>query len=170
MRFMLVAPNRHVIMHLRSPTPMMGLRAVSSSFRFSPHRHHPAPLTVTLRRPTPVTHSSWCSLSKRMFLRSAFPTKPVSNPGPSRDSENAAQTCLHDNEAHSSCLCRQQHKGVNIEHDQGARPPLLDAALTAIMGIGIGELQYWTVRLMLPSYCRMFKSEAVVRLVPKASC
>ena len=138
LRFMLVAPNRHVIMHLRSPTPTMGLRAASSTFRFSPHRHH----TVTLRKLTLVTHSSWCLLSKRTFLRSAFPTKPVSNLGPSRDSENAAQTCLHDNEAHSSCLCRQQHKGVNIEHDQGARLPLLDAALTAIMGIGIGELQY----------------------------
>jgi hypothetical protein len=112
--------------------------AASFLFRFS------SPLTVTLRRLTPATYSSWVPSSKRMFLRSALLQKPFSGSETSRHSEGAAQTCQND-EAHPKCQCRREDKFVNMGYDQGqSRFPFLDATLTAIMGIGIGEPQLWT--------------------------
>jgi hypothetical protein len=106
---------------------------ISFTFRFS------APLAITLRRPNPVMYSSWVPSSKWMSLRSTLLQKPLSGPEASRHSESAAQTC-QDDKGHSSCPCYRQHKFVNVEYDQGmSRSPFLDAALTAIMGIGIGE-------------------------------
>ena len=130
--------SRHALGHVTVHALVM---AVSFLFRFS------SPLTVTLRRPTPVTYSSWLPSSKRMFLRSALLQKPFSGPETRRHSESAAQTCQND-EAHSGCQGRRKDKFVNREYDQGSsRLPFLDATLTAIMGIGIGEPQLWTRRL-----------------------
>jgi hypothetical protein len=121
--------------------------AVCFLFRFS------SPLTVALRRLTPVTYSSWVPSSKRMFLRSALPQKPFSGPETSRHPESSAQT-RQNHEAHSSCQRGRQDKSVNMEYDQGlSRLPFLDATLTAIMGIGIGEPQLRTGRFVLfPSF------------------
>jgi hypothetical protein len=147
--------NRHVMAHPRSHA-YARMMAISFTFRFS------APLTVTLRRLTPVTYSSWVPSSKRMFLRSALPRKPFSGPEASRHSKDAAQTSQND-KTHSSCQYRRQDKFVNTEYDQGSsRSLLLDATLTAIMGIGIGEPQLWTVRLCcfhsLPHYMASYPS------------
>lgn len=129
--------------------------AVCFLFRFS------SPLTVTWRRLTPVTYS-WVPSSKRTFLRSALLQKPFSGPETSKYSESAAQTSQN-HEAHSSCQCRQQDKS-----DQGlSRLPFLDATLTAIMGLGIGEPQLWIGPLVLfpfftTLYGRLSKSLAFV--------
>lgn len=152
--------NRHIIVHPRSHAHALAM-AVCFLFRFS------SPLTVTLRRLTPVTYSPWVPSSKRMFLRSAPLQKPFSGPETSRHSESAAQT-RQNHEAHSSCQCRRQDKSVNKEYDQGlSRLPFLDATLTAIMGIGIGEPQLWTGHFVLfpfftTLYGRLSKSHAFV--------
>ena len=114
----------------------MGLSAVSSTFRFSSRQH---------------TYSLWRS-SKRMFHRSALLQNKLSNPEASGRAECAAQTPLDDNGSHSCC-----QKQKSMDYDQGAsRSPLMDATLTALMGMGIGEPWPWTVRLCrvqsLPRY------------------
>ncbi|SRR6266404_1997825 len=114
--------------------------AIVFTFRFSSRRHSLAPLTITLRKPTAATYSPWGSVSKRIFSHSAFRQNSSSGPEASRHSKSDAQPCLRENEVR--CECSQQWKVLNMGKDQGSRSPLLDATLTALMGIGIGELQF----------------------------
>jgi len=134
----------NVVKHPRSYPLAMGLPAVSSTFRFSSSQHG---LALISRRLTPSTYPSWRP-SKRMFLRSALLQNKFSNPEASGHPESAAQTRPDVNGSHSSCLCCGQRKLINMDYDQGAsRSSLMDATLTALMGMGIGEPQPWTVRL-----------------------
>jgi hypothetical protein len=119
--------------------------AIFSTFRFSSRRHSPIPLTATLRKPNAVTYSPWGSVSERMFFKGALRQNSSSGPEVSRHSESAAQPCLRENEAR--CQCCQNQRLLNISQDQGSRSPFVDALLTALMGIGIGELQFLTTRL-----------------------
>jgi hypothetical protein len=114
--------------------------AIFSTFRFSSRRHSPTPLSLTLRKPTAVTYSPWRSVSERMFFKSALRQNSSSGRETSRQSESAAQPCLREHEAR--CQCCQHLRGLNINQDQGSRSPFVDALLTALMGIGIGELQF----------------------------
>jgi hypothetical protein len=114
--------------------------AIFFSFRFSSRRHSPTPLTATLRKPTAVTYSPWGSVSERMFYQGALRQNSSSGPEASRHPESAAQPCLRENEAR--CQCCQHWRTLNISQDQGGRSPFVDALLTALMGIGIGELQF----------------------------
>ena len=111
-----------------------------SRFRFSSRRHSPTPLIVTLRKPTVVTYSPWGSVSERMFYQGALRQNSSSGPEASRPLESAGQRSLRENEAR--CQCCQHWKVLNMSQDQGSRSPFLDALLTALMGIGIGELQF----------------------------
>jgi hypothetical protein len=104
---------------------------------FSNRRHSLEPLTVTLRKPTAFTYSPCGSVSERMF---SHRRNSSSGHEASRHTEGTAKPCLRENEAR--CLCHQQWKVTNMSQDQGAgRSPFTDAALTAFMGIGIGEPQ-----------------------------
>jgi len=131
----------------------MGLPTVSSTFRFSSRQH---------------TYFLWRS-SKRMFLRSALLQNKLSNPEASGHSESAAQTPLDDNGSHSCC---RQQRFINMDYDQGAsRSPLMDATLTALMGMGIGEPRPWTVRLCrVHSLPRYMVGCFVSGFVPNESC
>jgi hypothetical protein len=114
--------------------------------RFLARRHSLAPFVVTLRKRTLVTHSSWGPLSERTFSHDAPLQNSHFGPEMSRRSENAAQSCPCETEARS--LCRQQWRVFSTGQDLGAgRSPYLDAALTAFMGIGIGEPQSQTILL-----------------------
>lgn len=75
-----------------------------------------------------------------MFYQGALRQNSSSGPEARRHSESAAQPCLRENEAH--CQCCQHWRLLNISQDQGSRSPFVDALLTALMGIGIGELQF----------------------------
>ena len=75
-----------------------------------------------------------------MFFKSALRQNSSSGPETSRHSESAAQPFLREHEAR--CQCCQHLKVLNINQDQGSRSPFLDALLTALMGIGIGELLF----------------------------
>ena len=114
--------------------------AIVFSFRFSSRRHSLTPLAVTFRKPNAVTYSPWGSASERMFYQSAFRQNSSSGPEAVRHSESTAQPCPRENGAR--CQCCQQWKVLNISQDQGNRSPFVDALLTALMGIGIGELQF----------------------------
>jgi hypothetical protein len=113
---------------------------IFSRFRFPSRRHSPTPLTVTLRKPTAVTYCPRGSLSERMFYQGALRQNSSSGPEASRPSECAAQPCRRENEA--GCRCCQHWRALNISQDQGGRSPFVDALLTALMGLGIGELQF----------------------------
>jgi len=120
----------------------MGLPTVLSP-RFLALRHSLAPFFVTLRKRTPVTHSSWGPLSKRTFSRDAPLQNSHIGPEMSRQSgkKKVARNCPCESEAH--CLCRQQWRIFSMGQDLGAgRSSNMDAALTAFMGIGFGESQY----------------------------
>ena len=130
----------------------MGLPAVSSTLRF-PSRQYGLALTPRQLAPTTSSRRS----SKRMFLRSALLQNKFPNSEASGHSESAAQTRLDDNGSHSSCPCCRQRKFINMDYNQGAsRSPMMDATLTALMGMGIGEPQPWMMRLgrvrSLPCY------------------
>jgi hypothetical protein len=112
--------------------------SIFSTFRFSSPRHSQTPLIVTLRKPTAVTYSPWGSVSERMFFQSALRRNSSSGPEASRHPERAARPCLSENEAG----CQYCQHVLNISQDQGSRSPFVDALLTALMGIGIGELQF----------------------------
>lgn len=116
---------------------LMRLAAISFTFRFSGRRHGLTPLTLTLRKPSVITYSPWSSVSEQMFYQGALRQNSSSA---SRHSESAAQQCLRENEAR--CQCCQQWRVLNMSQDQGSRSPLLDALLTALMGMGIGEQQF----------------------------
>jgi len=75
-----------------------------------------------------------------MFFKSALRQDSSSGPEVSRHSDSAAQPCLRENEAR--CQCCQHWRVLNMSQDQGSRSPFVDAFLTALMGIGIGELQF----------------------------
>ena len=119
---------------------LMRPAAIFFTFRFSSRRHSPTPLTATLRKPTVVAYSPWGSVSERMFYRGALRQNSSSGPETSGHSERAAKPFLRENEAR--CQCCQHLRGMNISQDQGSRSPFVDALLTALMGIGIGELQF----------------------------
>jgi hypothetical protein len=137
----------------------MGLPAVSSTFRFSSRQYG---LALTSRQLGPTTSSR--RSSKRMFLRSALLQNKFPNSEASGHPESAAQTRLDDNGSHSSCPCCRQRKFINMDYDQGAsRSPMMDATLTALMGMGIGEPQpclgqcAWVVSVLYHAiYGRMF--------------
>ena len=74
-----------------------------------------------------------------MFYQGALRQNSPSGPEARRHLESAAQPCLRENKAR--CQCRQHSKVLNISQDQGNRSPFMDAFLTALMGLGIGELQ-----------------------------
>ncbi len=120
--------------------PALRPAAIVFTFRFSSRRHSLTPLTVTLRKPTAVTYSPWGSVSERMFYQSALRQNSTSGPEASRHSECTAQPCLRGNE--SRCQCCQHGRVLNISQDQGSRSPFMDAFLTALMGLGIGEPQF----------------------------
>ncbi|KAI0287338.1 hypothetical protein BC826DRAFT_1045242 [Russula brevipes] len=122
-------------MYLSSPALVMELLPVGA-FRFSSRRRSLSLFFVTLRKPAPVVHSSWGSFSKRTFSQCAVLQNPCSRHDheTSRPSESATQTGLRGPEAR--CPSHQQPVVVNVGQDQG-RSPLLDATLTALMGIGI---------------------------------
>ncbi len=114
--------------------------AIIFLFRFS-SRHSLVPLTITSRKPTLVTYSPWGSVSERTFFHGALRQNSSSGHEASRHSQGIAQPCARENVAH--CPCCQQWRVLNMSQDQGmGRSPFLDAALTALMGIGIGELQF----------------------------
>ena len=77
-----------------------------------------------------------------MFYQGVFRRNSSSDSEASGDSERAARP---ENEAR--CQCCQNSRGLNINQDQGSRSPFMDAFLTALMGLGIGELQFYTTRL-----------------------
>jgi hypothetical protein len=114
--------------------------AIVSTFRVSSRRHSPTPLSVTLPKPTVVTYSPWGSVSERVFHQDSLRQNSSSGSEASRHSQSAAQSCLRENEAR--CQCCQHSRVLNISQDQGGRSPFMDAFLTALMGIGIGELQF----------------------------
>jgi hypothetical protein len=111
--------------------------AIAFTFRFS-SRRTPTPLTVTLQKPTAITYSPWRSVSKRMFHQGALRQNSSSGPEARKHPESAAQPCLPENEAR--CQRCQHWRVLNISQDQGNRSPFMDAFLTALMGLGIGEL------------------------------
>ena len=125
----------------------MGLPAASSIFRFSSRQYG---LAFTSRQLAPTTSSR--RSFKRMFLHSALLQNKFPNSEAGGHPESAAQTRPDDNGSHSNCPCCRQRKFINMDYDQGAsRSPIMDATLTALMGMGIGEPQPWTMRL-----CRVY--------------
>jgi hypothetical protein len=118
--------------------------AAIAFIRFS-NRRNPTPLTITLRKPTTVTYPPWRSVSKRLLHQDALRQNSSSGPETRRHPESAAQPCLPENEAR--CQCCQHRRVLNINQDQGNRSPFMDAFLTALMGLGIGELRFYAMHL-----------------------
>ena len=138
MRFVLALAQANGIVTIY-PT-LMRSAANFFTFRFSGRRHGLTPLIVTLRKPSAVTYSPWGSVSEQMFYQGALRQNSSSGPEAGRHSDSAAQHFLRENKAR--CQCCQQWRILNMSQDQGSRSPLLDALLTALMGMGIGELQF----------------------------
>ncbi|KAI0301558.1 hypothetical protein B0F90DRAFT_1718166 [Multifurca ochricompacta] len=109
-------------------------------FRFSLRQYSQTSLNAALRKPIPLSFSLPCSLPKRLLSH-----HQVSGPEGRRHSETGTQTSPPDTETG----CHQKRGLVNAEQcNIGAgRSQLMDATLTALMGIGIafvGGVLYYT--------------------------
>jgi hypothetical protein len=119
----------------------MGPSPVSIVFRFShlSRQRGPAPLTA-LRGHIPATPLPLSSLPRQPFSHGTCLQNSSSDSQGSRYSGNGTQSCLPRTEAR--CLCREQRRVIRVDTTQDpgtSRSPLLDATLTAFMGIGIGK-------------------------------
>jgi hypothetical protein len=144
LRSELVGRRRNLYLH-PSPRILMGPSSVSTIFRLAllTRQCGLVPLAAP-PKPVPITILPLSPLSRHSFSNGIR----LQNSQESRYSGSDAQTGRSHTKAH--CLCHQQRRVADTEQDRGAsRSSLLDAALTAFMGIGIGESSFQAVCLAL---------------------